>query len=235
VTNFGESGYVSTQSVIELLLELQSGNVPNVVVFFDGTNDIYTAYQSGKAGIHENFAQIAGRVERRQEPGETSRIPLLGASSLYRLVYDRVRSLSRGSEKAAPLVTYETMKIDQKVLTDAIVETYLSNYELVSALARKYSFDYYFFWPPCISRGNKVLTSEEETLKRGLDAALERLYHSVYDTMGPRIPQHTNLYSMTDVFDDYEPLLWLDDVHVTPEGNQLVAERMLQVIRESGS
>jgi len=33
VTNFGRSGYVSTQEVIELLLQLQRGNVPDVVRF----------------------------------------------------------------------------------------------------------------------------------------------------------------------------------------------------------
>ena len=41
VVNFGESGYMSTQSVITLMLQLQSGNIPNLTLFFDGVNDIY--------------------------------------------------------------------------------------------------------------------------------------------------------------------------------------------------
>src|SRR5205823_8873814 len=68
VVNFGESGYMSTQSVIELMLQLQSGNIPNMTLFFDGVADIYTAYQSGRSGMHENFDQVAARFERRDVP-----------------------------------------------------------------------------------------------------------------------------------------------------------------------
>jgi hypothetical protein len=44
VTNFGESGYVSTQSLVALLLELRAGRRPDVVVFYDGVNDTFSAY-----------------------------------------------------------------------------------------------------------------------------------------------------------------------------------------------
>jgi hypothetical protein len=37
--NFGESGFVSTQSVIQLMQELQSGNIPHLVIYYDGVND----------------------------------------------------------------------------------------------------------------------------------------------------------------------------------------------------
>lgn len=54
VTNYGESGYVSTQELIALMLELQRGNVPDIVVFYDGVNDTFAAFQSGVAGIPQN-------------------------------------------------------------------------------------------------------------------------------------------------------------------------------------
>jgi len=54
VTNFGESGYVSTQELITLTLQLRKGNVPDVVVFYDGVNDAYSAWQQGVPGIPQN-------------------------------------------------------------------------------------------------------------------------------------------------------------------------------------
>ncbi|MER3445854.1 MAG: hypothetical protein C4291_03015 [Candidatus Dadabacteria bacterium] len=45
IVNFSGSGYVSTQEVIALLIELQRGNIPNLVIFYDGINDTYSAYQ----------------------------------------------------------------------------------------------------------------------------------------------------------------------------------------------
>ena len=76
VVNFGETAYVSTQGVIMLLMQLQSGNVPDLVVFYDGPNDIYAAYQSGRAGVPQNLDQVAARFERRR-----STLPRVGCRS----------------------------------------------------------------------------------------------------------------------------------------------------------
>ncbi len=70
VVNFGESGYVSTQSLITLITELQAGHVPDWVIFYDGINDTVAAYQTGKAGTHQNEGEIAARA-RGQRAGES--------------------------------------------------------------------------------------------------------------------------------------------------------------------
>jgi len=49
--NFGETGYVFTQEVIELMLQLRSGARLRLVVFYDGINDVAAAAQAGMAGI----------------------------------------------------------------------------------------------------------------------------------------------------------------------------------------
>ena len=67
VVNFGESGFVSTQGVIQLILELQSGNIPDLVIFYDGVNDVYAAYQSGRP-THQNFDKIAAKFEKGKSP-----------------------------------------------------------------------------------------------------------------------------------------------------------------------
>ncbi len=54
VVNFGETGYVNTQGLLRLWLELRRGNVPDVAVFYDGANDIASATQRGEAGIPMN-------------------------------------------------------------------------------------------------------------------------------------------------------------------------------------
>lgn len=54
VVNYGESGFVSTQEVIALMLQLKKGNIPDVVMFYDGVNDTFSAFQHGIAGIPQN-------------------------------------------------------------------------------------------------------------------------------------------------------------------------------------
>jgi len=68
-----------------------------------------------------------------------------------------VRQKTRDS---ADLLTYKTMGIDTGTLSDSIVETYISSYEIVHALAREYGFKPLFFWQPVITAGDKFLTDE---------------------------------------------------------------------------
>jgi lysophospholipase L1-like esterase len=236
VTNFGESGYMTTQSVIELVLQLQSGNVPNVALFLDGASDIYTGYQSGRSGdVHENFDRTAATVERRDASPWPLAIQTLEDTSLFRLVNSQMAKLST-APPAENVVTYETMKIDPISLANAITGTYLSNYQTVDALARRYGFEYYFFWPPHLSKGKKALTGEEEVLKRAMDPALQRLFDAVYETTEKHVNrEYKNLFSITDVFDQCKSLIWLDDGHTTPVGNQIIAARMLRIISERES
>src|SRR5262249_9550835 len=154
---------------------------------------------------------------------------ILESSILYGLISDQVQRLS--APTTPKLSTYESAGIDTGKLSQAIVQTYLENCEIVRSMAQKYGFDYFFFWPPHISVGKKALIDEEKALLRGIDPSLQKLTSSVYASMEPLIPKYDNFYSQTDTFDDQQSLIWLDDTHVTPVGNRLLAEKMTQVIK----
>jgi mannose-6-phosphate isomerase-like protein (cupin superfamily) len=40
---------------------------------------------------------------------------------------------------------------------DSVAEVYLSNYEIVGALAQEHGFKYFFFWQPVVSVGDKTI------------------------------------------------------------------------------
>jgi hypothetical protein len=131
-------------------------------------------------------------------------------------------------------VTYATLNRDKSSLANEITGVLLGNYATVAALARQYGFEYYFFWPPHISKGKKILTSEEEVLKRAQAAGLQEFLGAVYEQMETRMnpanPEYSHFFSLVDVFDDDKTLVWLDHAHTTPDGNERIAQRMLQVI-----
>jgi lysophospholipase L1-like esterase len=235
VINFGESGFNSTQGVIELMVQLQQGNIPDVTISFDGVNDIYAAYQSGRPGVNENNEQLAARFERREVPKKNPVIALLELSSLHDLAVSLVTKLRPEVPSAPKVVNYETKGIDPGNLADSIVQTYRGNYNIVGSLAQRYGFKSFFFWPPYIAVGKKALTPDEVELKRAVDPALTKLYLLAYHKIELLAPQQKNLLYLGGIFDNYQPLLWLDDVHVTPEGNKLIAQRMLQVIKDNGA
>ena len=142
-------------------------------------------------------------------------------------------------EEKAPskLVTYESMGIDVTTLSDLIAQNYFGNYKIVSALAQEYGFKYFFFLPPLISRGNKPLTPEEQEMKHEMEseAAFYKLFTAAYQTLERESSKYQNLYSLVDIFDRYDSLMYIDESHLTPIGNQLIAERMLTVIQARSS
>ena len=50
VRNFGETGYTSMQEIVQLMLRLRAGEHPDLVIFYDGVNDVAAAYESGRGG-----------------------------------------------------------------------------------------------------------------------------------------------------------------------------------------
>jgi hypothetical protein len=238
VVNFGETGYVLTQEVIMLLMQLQSGNVPDLVLFYDGPGDVYTGYQSGRADVHPNLDQIAAKFER--QPNPPTFVERLRSSYSYSLIekfMGRVTIAKPQQEEPTKLVTYETVGIDVATLTNLLVQHYFGTYKIVSALAQKYGFKYFFFLQPIVSMGSKPLTREEQEIKQRLEMqdALNKLYTSVYQTVELESSKYQNFYSMAHIFDGYNSPLWTDESHVTQIGNQLIAQKMLDVIKARSS
>ena len=76
VVNFGESAYVLTQSVLQLLLQLQAGNVPDLVIWYEGYNDAYSAYQKGWAVVLTKTSHSLSPHSRG--PSELSKVRSVG-------------------------------------------------------------------------------------------------------------------------------------------------------------
>ncbi len=228
VVNFAENAYVSTQSLIQLQLQLGAGQVPDVVIFYDGVNEVLAASQTGQPILHQSFTEIATLFQYPQHPLVTW---LQGLSSfqLLQKVMLRIGVYKRASH---PYVTVEAAQ-----LSDAVAKAYLGNHKIVSSLAKTYQFDCYFFWQPYILVGHKPLTSEEQNMLTGLnwvlnlDPALINLFTATYNRIELEASASKHLYSLAQAFDGVESQLWIDTWgHVTPEGNRLVAQKMLAVI-----
>jgi hypothetical protein len=238
VTNFAESAYVTTQDVITLQMQLRSGNVPDVVVFYGLSGDIGSAYESGRVGIHANFNDIAARFQGRREP--LTFVDRLRSTSAYSLIDQLVGKLTiTNPQQKTPIpfemVTYESREIDVPKLSELVVQDYFANYEIVRALAQKYGFKYFFFVPPVVTLGNKPLTSEEQEMKHVMAShvALDKLLTAAYQNVEGASSRYQNLYSMVHIFDHYDSLIFIDGSHVTPIGNQLIAQKMLDVMHVS--
>jgi lysophospholipase L1-like esterase len=226
VVNFAESAWVSNQGLIALALELEAGGRPDLVLFYDGVNDVMAAHQSGRAGLHQNLSEVRARFD-----GSPSSSP----SWLDNLrIVTLVRRLVQG-----PPAPRSSPAEDMTALAAEVEGHYLGTVGLVRSWGASHGFETVFFWQPYLLVGEKTLTAEEQALLHSLDYALalpddlRRLVAETWAGVGRAAADDPDLYDLSGVFDASTEPLWIDTWgHVTPEGNRLVAEAMLGALEE---
>jgi lysophospholipase L1-like esterase len=226
VKNFGESAWVSTQQTIKLLLELKSdARKPDLVIFYDGVNDVMAAWQSGGLDVHQNFGQIKAQFE--------SRGAAKGGTFHYLLLTNTAQLLQRWAARG-PRVA-QAASADAAQFAHATADHYLRNIAVIDALSRQYGFKYVLFWQPVIYAESKPLTAHEQRVagsKNRSFAGLQGLFQTTYGLIHrEKLP---NLFYIADVFNGYSDTLYLDFAHVTPDGNRLVAGRMYETLHRLG-
>jgi lysophospholipase L1-like esterase len=234
IINYADMAYVSTQGVIELMLQLQAGNIPDLVIFYDGINDTDLAYREGRVDRHFYTDQIAARFEGKDNNNGNTLADWLKSSASFTLFKTLVfKLLPEQTTPELQTVDYRSFGIDKYRLSDSVVQEYLANYEIVDALSQKYSFKSLFFWQPVISIGKKSLTNEEEQFLSAMTSPRVDFFDVVYKKIERDSIGYQNLYYIADVFDQKKDQIWIDWEHVTPVGNQLVARSMLDIIEQS--
>lgn len=241
VTNYGQMSWVSSQELICLLLELRDGRIPDLVIFYDGFNDVWSSYQNGSAGEHQNLPQITERVEGRDilRWQDTLLSQLFARTNIGQLAH---LISTRGTlRQAAPeVVTYATMGVEASALAESTFAVYHRNMDAVAALGRCYGFDCLFYWQPAIWCGDKPRTAWEDSVFTGGSEAflaggdpdwkeLLTYTQSIAGREGADIPGFEDL---SGVFDSTETEVYSDfsGCHLNPWGNRLIATRILRDI-----
>lgn len=184
--NLGESGYVLTQEMIELQLRLRAGEVPDIVLFYDGINDVAAAVQRGEAGVPQNELNRArefdlGRALFGSETGvgsEARAATAIAGAALQRLqLLQRLRSLvARPALKDA----------NTDALASSVANSYAQTISMIEALRSAYRFEAVYVWQPTLHNTPKVLTTDEKRLLGVLDAsAFDAALRDVHRRMGP--------------------------------------------------
>lgn len=206
VTNFAQLGYVSTQEWIALALELRRGNVPDLVVFFDGANDVGAAaanYQPG-VSINEVNRQLEFNLLNDASWGRLFKSCAYN-SAIGRLVRgargpewaerQRDEMVTRNDERIAQhaaalqalpaTTTPEQRRQVEKDLRDQdigreAVAVYRANLRIVQALQKAAGFETLFFWQPTVL--DRARPSIEETAIIGDNAKLQRIWNAAMRT-----------------------------------------------------
>ncbi|MCI0435129.1 MAG: hypothetical protein L0271_16030 [Gemmatimonadetes bacterium] len=223
VSNHAQNAYVSTQDLIELMKDLQSDMIPAVAVFYGGYNDITGTRMAGRAGIHMMLGRMSARLEAERSSQSAVGIvtDLLRSTKTYQLIrsVDAQADVVEGLDSISGAVPMEVDSVAAKT-----VRVYETNMQLAHTLAAAHGTDVLFVWQPVLATSGKRLTAEEQVVSdRGADPTAVR---RTYELVSSQATRWKGFLFLRDVLDGEAGTMWIDPVHVTPEANRIIAERI---------
>lgn len=228
VSNFGVEGYVTDQELILLGELLKAGGHPDVVIFYDGVNDSSLAWApSGSPNAHFLFST----VKRRVEGSLSSRLDFLQTSYAVRLVRELLgRTHPTGS--IAALISKQQPNIV------ATLNNYEANLSVAHALSDAYKFKLYCFWQPMLVYGHKPLVPFEQQLAdrdasgTSVESAWFLTMIGVYREAEHHAADGESFVFLGEVFDSTRDPIYVDEAHLGPRGNELVAQAIASFVHK---
>jgi hypothetical protein len=234
VYNFGETGYVSTQELNYLLYQLSIGDIPDVVIFYDGVNDAYAGAYSPAIPrdpheLREREEEIRAKIEQGWFTGRATELYDL---SNYKRLVGYLRSILFTDTQAHKKWDKQVKK-SIKSNSILVLDMYEAHIRQVKALSREYGFEVLFFWQPGLfSLTRKTPSYEQSIIERASPVWVES-QQEVYRVAKDRLVNRENegVFFLGNIFDEVDEPIYIDWCHIGPNGSEIVAREMFNHIR----
>jgi lysophospholipase L1-like esterase len=217
VVNLAQAAYNTTQELNTLALELAHGRAPTVAVFFDGYNDIATAWKYGEPGHTYGDEAIDQQIQLGNR-GFWAEVAGLGRHSA---------ALSRLGKALGLIQTPPPIRGGPGEICGPVAGYYRRIVTLAQEIASAEGFRVAYFLQPVHVSTKKRLTPWEERLpkQRSLAACTSSIDSAMADHRG------SVFYPLIDIFDQDTATVFVDEnAHITEDANRKVAERIAAVI-----
>jgi lysophospholipase L1-like esterase len=218
VENFAQRGWTIFQELLQLERQLAARPAPELIVFYDGTNDINVlAEQGGERPTVYNADDYAAAVQGGvvdAASGEVVQDESLGRQAWEwwreRSLVAEVASGLRDQLAVAPAAAGDLTGEERSRALPAAVDVYQRGRTLVLALAEEHDVPVVFFWQP-----ERSASDPDDPIRRGAEMVGE-----------PTIDLSTSLLEV-----DPESV-YIDGGHTNELGARLVAEAMWPSLAE---
>ena len=229
VRNYGDIAYTFTQELINLILLLKAGHRPDYVIFYDGVNDVYAAYQSGRPGSVIDCFHLPEKFNERMTPLRAFWIGVTGLLREHCMIYRYAGRLAGSSGRPADFPEVGATFSDEQLrdLAERVADDYATSHALLEPLSKAYGFDYLTFWQP-VSLTEEHLLPEERLDIRTEDKALAAVHRYILGDLRER--ELKNFWDVSDALRGRDTLYYLDYCHLTGQGNAAVARRMCEIL-----
>lgn len=224
VVNYGQPGWVMAQSAILLAEELKKGRRPDVVVFYDGANDVFSAVAQGTAGWPQNNdnRQREFNLVNHDRRGDLIREAVL---SLLPRTTEWLGRLA-GPRVPPPLAEEELAR-----RTRAAAEYMGATATQVRALAAAHGFKTVFVLQPMIF--DKPTKTPFEQRAAGDYAGMAKAYALGYDGIrhAAGLAGHDDVLDLSGLFAATADAMFIDFCHMGEPGDARIGAAIAQAVQ----
>ena len=251
VTNFGTGAFILEQDMQLLFDEIRKGNIPDMAVFYHGANDSYAGvYSPGKPGWYLGSEQLKNKLYNREDTlSLRNKIDWFKELHTYRLLSlfkSRILLLAPSNATAsgrAGTSESEYYLDDYGPRAIEFIGYYKETLKLLNLVCENYGITVFHIWQPILVYGEKHLNEFEQSMivnpalvsiftfreKDGvyLAKAMKTTYHLIEVTS---FEEFKYFHNLSHVFDNVDEPIYIDWVHLGPKGNEIVANKILDII-----
>jgi hypothetical protein len=213
--NYGESGWTGHQSLVLLIQLLQEGERPDIVVFYDGINDVVHKCRreltpSSHAREHQIRAAVSMTKAHHAYGLQHMLEPLMGLAT-------QIQRGIPGREAAGFDCHQNRQKAEQ------IADNLLQDWDVARRLVESYGGKFIGILQPVSYFGDSKLD------RIRLNGIEKQQFEAVYPLIGLKMAGRPGLYDFTRVLDHPE-YIYIDSMHLSPNGNRYIAQKMVEVL-----
>lgn len=217
VHNHGQLAYNSRQELDALITLYTKGDSADVVVFYDGVNDVAFLCPSV-------IEELPGHrlVPMYREKIYTGRGAILRELAVKTFAENILLLAAKNSEKKEGLYNC----IADPAKGEAIAEIMLRNWEIAHELVTKRGGRFIAILQP------SAFSGQAKTDYLELDSELAENFAFVYGKIREKLQQrnHPWIFDLSNAFDKDDHIL-IDFCHVSPNGNQIIADELAAIFR----
>ena len=219
--NFGEVGWTAHQGLMQLIRLIQAGHRPDLVVFYDGVNDVHQKCR---------IELTAESHERERQFDLALRRSLIADSfpHYYAPIERLAQNIRRELVRAVAADEYDCHSNAAKA--DAVAANLIDDWRLAKLLVEAHGGKFVALLQPVAYFSRTRL---EHLDRWSLQPDKGRQYQAVYPLIQAKLAGSDAFHDLGSALDVGE-YVYIDFCHLSPNGNRMVAERIAGVVAPLG-
>ncbi|GIW41807.1 MAG: hypothetical protein KatS3mg076_2384 [Candidatus Binatia bacterium] len=232
VENYAETAWNSRQGLDQLVTLYALGHRPDVVVFYDGANDVY--HQCTRlTDVVPGHARVNYLREAAKHGRSVGLLRALRALFLEHLIAlsAEIQKLEFFRKARGECSTFDCPCDEKK--TDLIAQNLLANWQMAKILVEAHGGRFLPVLQPVAFEGRPYTKHLGSRLEKPF--GIRPTFRLVYEKIRERLASHpirSSVLDLTGTFDGDRPF-YIDFCHVSPEGNAIVARKIFEHLHAS--